>query len=205
MLQGCLQVNSSFPCTARLWLWSIFLWGMIRYCWFFLNRFPECFNLFVPFFFVTICLVVAVQHCMEWIPIKKKSVTTLFSRYLWTWLFFLFSALYPFRNNDLHKFPISSQLFLGNLIIPFRVMLAFVKKPGTFLKTHWKSWKRSKYSNKKYRDLTSHHQWLLSYVINLPNHSNGIRTHNHLVRKRTLKIQVSHLFRAWSSLTFRQL
>ena len=41
-------------------------------CRFFLWRFPLCFNLFVLLFLVTPCLVVAVQPCMEWIPIKKK-------------------------------------------------------------------------------------------------------------------------------------
>ena len=39
---------------------------------FFLNIFPVCFSLFVLLFLVTPCLVVAVQLCMEWIPIKKK-------------------------------------------------------------------------------------------------------------------------------------
>ena len=38
-------------------------------CRFFLNGFPVCCNLFL----VTPCLVVAVQPCMEWIPIKKKN------------------------------------------------------------------------------------------------------------------------------------
>ena len=41
-------------------------------CRFFLNRFPLCFNLFVLLFLVTVCLVVAIQPCMEWNPIKKK-------------------------------------------------------------------------------------------------------------------------------------
>ena len=40
---------------------------------FFLNRFPVCSNLFVLLFLVTPCPVVAVQPCMEWIPMKKKS------------------------------------------------------------------------------------------------------------------------------------
>ena len=40
---------------------------------FFLNRFSVCFNLFVLLFLVTPHLVVAVQHCMELIPIKKSS------------------------------------------------------------------------------------------------------------------------------------
>ena len=40
-------------------------------CRFFLNRFLVCFNLFVVLFLKTPWLVVAVQPCMEWIPIKK--------------------------------------------------------------------------------------------------------------------------------------
>ena len=40
-------------------------------CRFLLKKFPVCFNLFVLFFLVTPCLVVAVQLCMGWIPIKK--------------------------------------------------------------------------------------------------------------------------------------
>ena len=39
---------------------------------FFLKRFPVCFNIVVLLFLVTPCLAVAVQFCMEWIPIKKK-------------------------------------------------------------------------------------------------------------------------------------
>ena len=42
-------------------------------CRFLLNKFPECFNLFVLFFLVSLCLIVAAQPCMKWIPIKKKS------------------------------------------------------------------------------------------------------------------------------------
>ena len=34
-----------------------------------------CSNLFVLLFLVTLCFVVAVQRCMEWIPIKKKTIT----------------------------------------------------------------------------------------------------------------------------------
>ena len=34
-------------------------------CRFFLNRFSVCFNLFVLLFFVTPCLIVDVQPCME--------------------------------------------------------------------------------------------------------------------------------------------
>ena len=43
-------------------------------CRFFLNRFPACFNLSVLLFVVTPCFVVQLQPCMEWIPIKKKSI-----------------------------------------------------------------------------------------------------------------------------------
>ena len=35
-------------------------------------RFPVCFTLFALLFLVTPCLVVAVQSCMEWTPVKKK-------------------------------------------------------------------------------------------------------------------------------------
>ena len=42
------------------------------YCRFFLNRFPVCCNLFVLVFLLTPCLVVTVQPCMEWVPIKKN-------------------------------------------------------------------------------------------------------------------------------------
>ena len=38
---------------------------------FFVKRFPVSFNLFVLLLLVTPCLVVAVQPCIEWIPIKK--------------------------------------------------------------------------------------------------------------------------------------
>ena len=50
-------VNSFFPRTTRLW-----------------NSVPiECFPWAYDFLFpVTLCLVVAVQPCMEWIPIKKN-------------------------------------------------------------------------------------------------------------------------------------
>ena len=41
---------------------------------FFLKRFPLCFNLFVLLFLVTPWLAVAVQPCMEWIPVFKKYV-----------------------------------------------------------------------------------------------------------------------------------
>ena len=42
---------------------------------FFLNRFLVCFNLFVLFFFVIPYLIVAVQPCMEWIPIRKNAIS----------------------------------------------------------------------------------------------------------------------------------
>ena len=48
---------------------------------FFLKRFPGCFNLFVLLFLVTPYLVVAVQLCMERIPIKEKLKTKL-GRYM---------------------------------------------------------------------------------------------------------------------------
>ena len=73
-------VNSFFPRTARLWSFLPTECFSLTYdrsdneqisfnCRFFLNRFPLCFNLFVIFFLVTPCLIVAVQPCMEWIPI----------------------------------------------------------------------------------------------------------------------------------------
>ena len=40
-------------------------------------RFSVCFNLFVLLFLVTPCLVVAVQPCVDSIPITKKSLTVL--------------------------------------------------------------------------------------------------------------------------------
>ena len=43
---------------------------------FFLNWFPVCSNLFVLLFLLTPCLIVALQPCMEWIPIKKKSLNS---------------------------------------------------------------------------------------------------------------------------------
>ena len=54
MLKGCLN-NRQTPINCRH----------------FLKRFPICFDLFVLLFLVTPCLAVAVQPCMEWIPIKK--------------------------------------------------------------------------------------------------------------------------------------
>ena len=49
-------------------LWSKWLLILV-----FLNRFPVCFNLFALLFLVTPCLVVAVQSCMQWIPILKRT------------------------------------------------------------------------------------------------------------------------------------
>ena len=46
-------------------------------CRFFLDRFPVCLNIFVFLFLVTPCLVVAVQPCIEWIPIKKNSLDSI--------------------------------------------------------------------------------------------------------------------------------
>ena len=76
-------VNRFLCRTARFWnSLNVLLWPMILValslelpeifnCRFFLNRFPVWFNLFVLDFLVTACLVVAVQPCMEWIPIKN--------------------------------------------------------------------------------------------------------------------------------------
>ena len=49
---------------------------------FFLNRFSVSSNLFCASFLVTPCLVVTVQRCMEWIPIKKKNQRTTKGAYL---------------------------------------------------------------------------------------------------------------------------
>ena len=74
-------VNSFFPCAARLWTSLPIKCFPLTYnlnglktpinCRFFLRRFPVCFSLLVLLFLVTPCLVVAVQPCMEWIPIRK--------------------------------------------------------------------------------------------------------------------------------------
>ena len=61
---------------------------------FFLNRFPVCFNVFVLLFLVTLCLIVAVQPCMEWIPIKKKSIY---------FTFYLFAASYVLLQSSAHS------------------------------------------------------------------------------------------------------
>ena len=53
---------------------KIFIITCRFYCRFFLNRFFVCCNLFVLLFLVTPCVVVAVQSCMEGIPIKKNKV-----------------------------------------------------------------------------------------------------------------------------------
>ena len=53
-----------------------------------LCRFPVCFNLFVLLFLVTPCLIVAVQPCMEKIPIKKNWFLNFFPP------FFLFSFIF---------------------------------------------------------------------------------------------------------------
>ena len=83
-----IYVNSFFPHNGRLWNSLPIECSPLTYhlndfrsrinkhfliVGFFLNNFPVCFNLFVLLFLVTPCLVVAVQFCMEWIPIKKKS------------------------------------------------------------------------------------------------------------------------------------
>ena len=46
---------------------------LLNCCTYSRNRLCVCFNLFILDFLVTLCLVVAVQPCMEWIPIKKNS------------------------------------------------------------------------------------------------------------------------------------
>ena len=64
---------------------------------FFINRFPVCLNLFVFRFLVTTCLVVAVQPCMEWIPIKKKKSNIANSMMVFTFSFA--DQKYPFWAN----------------------------------------------------------------------------------------------------------
>ena len=63
-------VNSFFPHTARLWN-SLPKQTSFNYM-FFLNRFRVCCYLFLLLFLVTPCLALAVEPCMEWIPIEKK-------------------------------------------------------------------------------------------------------------------------------------
>ena len=53
-------------------------------CRFFLKRFCVCFNLFELLFLVTPCLIVAVQHCMAWIPIFKKKLHVKNLKWFWT-------------------------------------------------------------------------------------------------------------------------
>ena len=91
-------VDSFFPLTARLWNSPPIECSPLTYhlsglkyrinrhllTRFFVNWFPVCSNLFVLFFHVTACLVVAVQTCMEWIPIKKNKW---FSYYCKLWFF----------------------------------------------------------------------------------------------------------------------
>ena len=78
-------VNSFFPRTARPWHSPPIECFPLRYV---LSGFksrnkslelPVCFNIFILFFLVFPCLVVAVQPCMEWNPIKKSTDTA-------TWL-----------------------------------------------------------------------------------------------------------------------
>ena len=85
--------NGFFPLTTRLWNSLPIECFPLTYdlngyksrinrhiiCRFFLKRFPVCFIylfihlfIFVLLFLVTLCLVVADQPCMEWIPIKKN-------------------------------------------------------------------------------------------------------------------------------------
>ena len=79
-------VDSFFPSTATLWDSLSTKCFPLTYdlnglesriktsfnCRLFLNRFHLCLNLFVFLFVVIPCLVVAVQPCIEWIPILKS-------------------------------------------------------------------------------------------------------------------------------------
>ena len=72
-------VNSFSPCTARLTNpLTIECFPYLTFdlndfnCSFFLKRCPVWFNLFLLLFLATPCHVVALQSCMEWIPISKK-------------------------------------------------------------------------------------------------------------------------------------
>ena len=81
-----IYANSFFPCTSRLrnslpiecFLLTYDLNGfksrIKRHfkCRFFLSKFPVCFNLYVLFFLVTPCRIVAVWPCMERIVILEK-------------------------------------------------------------------------------------------------------------------------------------
>ena len=77
-------VNSFFPCTTRLWNylsiecfpWTFDLSGLI-FLWFDLSGLTLGFEHFCDFFLATPCLLVIVQPCMEWIPIKKNALQTL--------------------------------------------------------------------------------------------------------------------------------
>ena len=64
----CLQ-NAFFFLTYNL---NGLKYRINRHLLIFLTRFPVCFNIFVVLFLLTPCFVVAVQSCMESIPIKKK-------------------------------------------------------------------------------------------------------------------------------------
>ena len=70
-----------------------------------LCRFPVCFNLFVLLFLVTPCLIVAVQLCMERIPIKKNW----FLNFLPPFFLFSFIFLLNICTSSSHS---SSVLFL---------------------------------------------------------------------------------------------
>ena len=80
-----MSISSFFPCTARLWNSLPIKCFPLAYnvnglksriksfnCRFFLKRLPVCVNLFVLLFLAIPYRIVAVQPCMEWIPIKKK-------------------------------------------------------------------------------------------------------------------------------------
>ena len=74
-------------------------YGMLSFFnyWFSLNRFPVCFNLFVLQFLVTIYLLVAVQPCMQCIPIKNV--------YIYIYIFILswyFHSITFFNKSNRH-------------------------------------------------------------------------------------------------------
>ena len=89
-----MSISSFFPCTARLWNSLPIKCFPLAYnvnglksriksfnCRFFLKRLPVCVNLFVLLFLAIPYRIVAVQPCMEWIPIKKKIKLITFVEY----------------------------------------------------------------------------------------------------------------------------
>ena len=65
-------VNSFFPCTGRVWNSLPIEFFPLTYDFRGFKSKVNRHNLFVLLFLVTPCLIVAVQPCMEWIPIEKK-------------------------------------------------------------------------------------------------------------------------------------